>query len=66
MTQGGPLPLYAVLPFVGMLLAIALCPLWTPHWWEPNRNKLLVSCALGLPIAVLYLAREPHALLRLG
>ncbi len=66
MTPGGPLPLYAVLPFVGMLLAIALCPLWTSHWWEPNRHKLVVSCALGLPIAVLYLAREPHALLRLG
>ena len=25
-----------------MLLAIAVCPLWVPHWWESNRNKL--SC----------------------
>jgi len=65
-THGSPLPLYSVLPFVAMLLAVALGPLWTPHWWEPNRNKLLVACALGLPVVVLYLAREPRALLDTG
>jgi len=43
-----PLPLYALLPFVAMLLAVALLPLAWPHWWEPNRNKLLVSAVLGL------------------
>jgi Na+/H+ antiporter NhaD/arsenite permease-like protein len=46
-----------------MLLAIAVCPLWTPHWWESNRNKLLVACVLGLPVTVLYAARHPHVLL---
>ena len=54
--------LYAVLPFVALLLAIALCPLWMPDWWERNRNKLIVSVALGLPVCGLYLAREPAAL----
>ena len=49
-----------------MLLAIALCPLWVSRWWEANRNKLLVSGVLGLPVAGLYLAREPRALLRTG
>ncbi|MBI1962198.1 MAG: sodium:proton antiporter [Candidatus Rokubacteria bacterium] len=57
------LPLYTVLPFVAMLLAIAVCPLWAPHWWESNRNKMLVSCLLGLPILGLYVVREPKALL---
>ncbi len=66
MTPASPLPLYSVLPFVVMLLAIALCPLWMPHWWEPNRDKLAVACALGLPVAGLYLVREPAALLRVG
>ncbi len=60
------LPLYAVLPFVLMLLAIAVCPLWTPHWWERNLNKLLVSGALGLPILILYVGREPLALVKMG
>ena len=60
------LPLYAILPFAAMLLAIAFLPLWTPHWWEPNRNKLLVSTVLGLPVLVLYLARKPGELLHMG
>ena len=41
------LPLYTVLPFVAMLLAIALFPLWLPHWWESNRSKLAVAAVLG-------------------
>jgi Na+/H+ antiporter NhaD/arsenite permease-like protein len=59
----GPPPVYAVVPFAAMLLAIAVCPLWTPHWWESNRNKLVLSCLLGLPVIGLYAARRPHALL---
>jgi len=55
-------PVYAVAPFVLMLLAIAVGPLWVPHWWESNRNKLVVAAALGLPILALYLARRPSAL----
>src|SRR6266478_984267 len=45
-----------------MLLAIALLPLALPHWWEPNRNKLLLSAGLGPPVLLLYLAREPRVL----
>ena len=58
-----PPPIYSVVPFVAMLLAIAFLPLALPQWWEPNRNKLVVSAGLGLPVLVLYLAREPRALL---
>lgn len=60
------LPLYATLPFVAMLLAIAILPLAAPHWWEPNRNKLIVSAGLGLPVLVLYLGRQPTALVHMG
>jgi Na+/H+ antiporter NhaD/arsenite permease-like protein len=45
-----------------MLLAIAVCPLRVPHWWEANRNKLLVSIGLGLPVLALYVVRRPAAL----
>ena len=62
MTTAGPLPVFTVLPFVAMLLAIAICPLWLAHWWESNRNKFVVSAVLGLPILVLYLFRDPGAL----
>jgi Na+/H+ antiporter NhaD/arsenite permease-like protein len=60
------LPLYAVLPFVAMLLAIAIFPLWLPHWWESNRSKLVVAAVLGAPVLVLYLARQPGALVHMA
>ncbi len=66
MTIGTAPPLYTVLPFVAILLAIAVCPLWIPHWWERNLNKFLVSCSLGFPVLVLYLARQPLALVKMG
>ena len=57
---------YTVLPFVAMLLAIAVCPLRVPHWWEPNRNKFLVAALLGAPIFALYLAHAPGTLLHMA
>ena len=56
-------PLYSVLPFLAMLLAIAVCPLCVPHWWESNRNKLLASAVLGLPVLAFYGLRHPAALM---
>ena len=59
-------PIYTVAPFVAILLAIAVCPLWVTHWWESNRNKGIVALLLGLPILGLYLANRPRALLAMG
>jgi Na+/H+ antiporter NhaD/arsenite permease-like protein len=52
-------PPYAVLPFAAMLLAIAVCPLWTASWWEHQRNKLILASVLSAPVLGLYLARRP-------
>jgi Na+/H+ antiporter NhaD/arsenite permease-like protein len=54
-----PPPLWAALPFLVILLAIALLPVlrWTEHWWHSNRNKLLVSLAVALPTLGYYLFR---------
>ncbi len=57
------LPLWTVVPFVGLLLSIALLPLKAPHFWERNRNKALVAGLWALPVAVLFLVRNPHELL---
>ena len=51
-----------MLPFVAMLLVIAICPLCAPHWWEPNRHKLIASAVLGLPVVGFYALRRPPAL----
>src|SRR5712692_3140472 len=57
---------YTIVPFVAMLMAIAICPLRFPHWWESNRNKFIVSLVLGAPVLVLYLRREPGALVHMA
>ncbi|TGJ99778.1 sodium:proton antiporter [Leptospira semungkisensis] len=48
--QGDDLPVWSVIPFVLILLSIALLPLvshTTAEWWESNNNKLLLALALG-------------------
>ena len=46
---------WSALPFVGLLLSIAVVPLVTPHYWESNRNKAIVAALFSLPAAA-YLA----------
>ena len=43
-------PLWAVIPFIGLLLAIAVLPLisTTANWWHHNKNRFLVASLLGL------------------
>jgi Na+/H+ antiporter NhaD/arsenite permease-like protein len=48
---GSVLPVWTVLPFVLLLLSIAILPLAVSHWWEHNRNKAIVSALLAIPFA---------------
>lgn len=34
------IPLWAIIPFVLMLLSIAICPLIIPEWWK----KIKTNC----------------------
>ena len=45
---------WTVIPFVLMLLSIAVFPLIpaTEHWWEKNSSQLTVALVLGLPVGV--------------
>ncbi len=54
------MPLWLSVPFVIMLLFIAVGPLMFNHWWEDNKNKLKVSLALGLPLSVVLVIRGLH------
>ncbi|MBR6017890.1 MAG: sodium:proton antiporter [Paludibacteraceae bacterium] len=48
------IPAWMLLPFVAMLLCIAVLPL-IPHvgeWWEHNVHKLYVSLILGVPVGI--------------
>lgn len=44
------IPLLSLLPFVLILLAIAILPLFWNHRWEQNKNKLIIAGILSLPI----------------
>ncbi len=59
---GQSLSLWAVVPFVGLLLSIALLPLRAPHFWESHKNKGLVAFLWSLPVAVYFLFHMPHEL----
>ncbi len=48
--------IYAILPFCLLLLLIAVLPLTGVRLWENNFNKLIVSVALSVPVAVYMLA----------
>ena len=57
---GESLPLWSILPFAGILLSIALFPLFLPHFWHHHYSK--VAVAWGLIFAVPFLlARRGEA-----
>lgn len=47
---GRTLPLFTIVPFVLLLLCIAILPLYASHWWEHNTNKAYVVAALSVPL----------------
>lgn len=42
-----------LIPFVVMLLTIAVAPLVAEHWWEKNRNKLIFTLIVSIPTAII-------------
>ncbi len=43
---GQELPLYSIIPFVGILLSIAILPLVKPHFWHHNFGKVSAFWAM--------------------
>jgi Na+/H+ antiporter NhaD/arsenite permease-like protein len=54
--MSAPAIIFNIAPFVALLLMIAILPLTSKlsHWWEHNRNKLMVAGTCGLIGIVLY------------
>ncbi len=55
---GSLLPLWSVLPFVGILLSIALIPLAFPHFWHNHFPKVSFFWALVFAIPFIYFFKE--------
>jgi Na+/H+ antiporter NhaD/arsenite permease-like protein len=61
-------PLVWVVPFAAILLVVAIFPLvpGLSGFWDGNRNKLLVSAVLGLPVAFYIWQNDPAHVLHTG
>jgi Na+/H+ antiporter NhaD/arsenite permease-like protein len=46
------IPLLSLVPFLLMLLSIALFPLAWNHFWEKNINKLIIAIILSIPVII--------------
>jgi Na+/H+ antiporter NhaD/arsenite permease-like protein len=62
-TVTAALPLWSIGPFTLMLLSIAVLPLAAGHLWEHNRNKAILSVALGAPVIAAMATVDPAAIL---
>lgn len=62
---GNELPIWSIIPFVGILLSIALFPLFAPEFWHHNFGKISALWALILAVPfLLYFGGEAwHELL---
>ncbi|MGD0278143.1 MAG: sodium:proton antiporter [Smithella sp.] len=58
MNLGSLLPLWSILPFAGILLSIALIPLFAPHFWGHHFKKISAFWALVFSAPFLYCFRE--------
>ncbi|MEI6970629.1 MAG: sodium:proton antiporter [bacterium] len=55
MNNTADVPLAASLPFLLMLGAVAICPMFVEHFWGRNRNKLAIALLLSAPVIVYFL-----------
>lgn len=64
---GASLPLWSVIPFVGILLSIALFPLLAPTFWHHHFPKVSAAWALifGVPFIIAYGMEAVHEILHI-
>ncbi len=64
---GEHLPIWTVVPFVGILLSIALFPLLAPHFWHKHFPKISAFWALlfAVPFLIAYQGQAVHEILHI-
>ncbi|MDZ7373670.1 MAG: sodium:proton antiporter [candidate division KSB1 bacterium] len=64
---GAELPLWSVIPFVGILLSIAIFPLAAPHFWHHHFGKVAAFWALvlAIPFTWAYRGEAVHEILHI-
>ncbi len=64
---GAVLPLWSVIPFVGILLSIAIFPLVAPRFWHHHFPKISLAWALAfaIPFVLAYHGEAVHEILHI-
>ena len=64
---GATLPLWSAIPFIGILLSIAVFPLIAPHFWHKHFPKISAAWALvfALPFLYVYTSQAVHEILHI-
>jgi len=64
---GKELPLWSAVPFLGILLSIALFPLLAPHFWHRHFPKISAAWALifAVPFIIVYRGQATHEILHI-
>jgi Na+/H+ antiporter NhaD/arsenite permease-like protein len=64
---GTELPLWSAIPFVGILLSIAVFPLIAPHFWHHHFPKISAAWALifAIPFLFVYKGHAVHEILHI-
>ncbi|MBD3266482.1 sodium:proton antiporter, partial [bacterium] len=64
---GQELPLWSAIPFIGILLSIALFPLFAPHFWHHHFPKISAAWALllAIPFLLAYGGEAWHEILHI-
>ncbi|MCH7549126.1 MAG: sodium:proton antiporter [Candidatus Krumholzibacteriota bacterium] len=64
---GETLPLWSVVPFAGILLSIALFPLFAPRWWHHHFPKVSAFWALAfaVPFLLVFRGQAMHEILHI-
>jgi Na+/H+ antiporter NhaD/arsenite permease-like protein len=56
------LQFFSYCPFILLLLLIAIMPLVAPQFWEKNRNKVVITVILSIPIFLYLMISHPQKL----
>ncbi len=64
---GALLPLWSVIPFAGILLSIALLPLFAPNFWHHHFPKITLAWALSfaVPFLIIFKGEALHEILHI-
>jgi len=66
MNIGQSLAWYTTLPFVALLLCIAIMPLYFEEWWNKIKNQVIIVFICSTPIFIYFLMVDYHQLFHTG